>query len=132
MSGVTDPIADFLARVNNAIRSNKRRVEIPSSRTKKGIAQILKDSSFIMDFEEIEDDKQNVLRLFLKYKDGKPVIAGLKRVSSPGLRRYTKADDLPRVLNGYGVAVISTSKGVMTEKRARKERVGGEVLCYIW
>lgn len=129
---VTDPIADFLTRVRNAIKANKRKVEIPASRMKIGLAQILKDNKFIVDFQIEEDNKQNVLRLLLRYTNGNPAISGLRRISTPGLRVYAPKDKLPRVLNGYGIAVISTPKGLLTDKQAKKESVGGEVICYIW
>lgn len=128
----SDPIADLLTRIRNAVKANKRRVEIPSSNMKVSIAQILKDNKYIQDYEVIEDDKQNVIKILLKYNQGKPVISGLKKISTPGLRKYVPADELPRVLNGYGVAILSTSKGVMTGKQAKIENVGGEVICYIW
>jgi len=129
---VTDPIADFLTRIRNAIKANKRKIEIPSSRMKIGLAQILKDNKFIVDFQIEEDKKQNILRLLLKYTNGNPAISGLRRISTPGLRVYAPKDKLPRVLNGYGIAVISTPKGLLTDKQAKKESVGGEVVCYIW
>ncbi len=129
---VTDPIADFLTRVRNAIKANKRKVDIPASKMKIGIAQILKDHKFIVDFQIEEDNKQNILRLLLRYTNGNPAISGLRRISTPGLRVYAPKDKMPRVLNGYGIAVISTSKGLLTDKQAKKESVGGEVICYIW
>jgi len=129
---VSDPIADFLTRIKNAIIANHRMVDIPSSNMKKAIAEILKNQKFILDYEETKDDKQNILRIYLKYKNGISGISGLKRISKPGLRIYKSSDELPRVLNGYGIAIISTSKGLMTDKQARKESFGGEVICYIW
>lgn len=129
---VSDPIADFLTRIKNAIIANHRMVDIPSSNMKKAIAEILKNQKFILDFEEVKDDKQNILRIYLKYTNGICGISGLKRISKPGLRIYKSSDELPRVLNGYGIAIISTSKGLMTDKQARKESFGGEVICYIW
>ncbi|MBZ0179532.1 MAG: 30S ribosomal protein S8 [Melioribacteraceae bacterium] len=129
---VTDPIADFLTRVRNAVKAKKRFVDIPASNTKLGLANLLKDNNFIRDFNVIEDNKQNVLRVYLSYVDGTPSITGMKRISTPGLRRYVGKDDIPRVLNGLGVAVLSTSKGLMTDKQAKAESIGGEVLCYIW
>lgn len=129
---VTDPIADFLTRVRNAVKAKKRWVEIPSSNMKKSLAEILKENNFIRDYQVIEDNKQNVLKLFLKYTDDEPAITGLKRISTPGLRKYVDKDNIPRVLNGLGIAVISTSKGLMTDKQARREQIGGEVVCYIW
>lgn len=129
---VTDPIADFLTRVRNASKAKKVRVEIPSSGLKKQLAEILKTESYIHDFAMLEDNKQNVIRVHLKYTQGKPAISGLRRISKPGLRIYKGKDELPRVLNGLGTAVISTSKGLLTDKEARKQSIGGEVICYIW
>jgi small subunit ribosomal protein S8 len=129
---VTDPISDFLLRIRNASKAKKIRVEIPASNLKVGLAEILKKENFIHDYSVIEDNKQNVIKILLKYRDGASAISGLKRISKPGLRIYKDAEKLPRVLNGLGTAVISTSKGLMTEKEARSQSIGGEVLCYIW
>jgi small subunit ribosomal protein S8 len=129
---VTDPIADYLTRIRNAVKAQKKFVEMPSSKMKVGISEILKNNKFIKDYEVIEDNKQNVLKIYLQYVDGEPSIQGLKRISTPGLRKYVSKDEIPRVLNGLGIAVISTSKGLLTDKEARKEGVGGEVICYIW
>ncbi|MHC1737876.1 MAG: 30S ribosomal protein S8 [Ignavibacteriaceae bacterium] len=129
---VTDPIADFLTQIRNAVKANKRKVDIPSSTMKVEIASLLKENNFINDFQVLEDNKQNVIRIALKYNNGISAITGLKRISSPGLRIYSAQDKLPRVLNGYGMAIISTSKGLRSDKRARTEKVGGEVVCYIW
>jgi small subunit ribosomal protein S8 len=129
---VTDPIADLLTRVRNAVKANKRKVDIPNSNMKKGIAQILKDQRFINDFEVLEDNKQGVLRIALKYTNGVSAISGLERVSKPGLRIYSDAETLPRVLNGFGICVVSTSKGLITDKQARRDSIGGEVICKIW
>lgn len=129
---VTDPISDFLLRIRNASKAKKLRVEIPSSIMKKGLAEILKRENYIHDYSIVEDNKQNFLKIQLKYRDGLPAISGLKRISKPGLRIYKPADQLPRVLNGLGTAVISTSKGLMTDKEARSQAIGGEVICYIW
>jgi small subunit ribosomal protein S8 len=129
---VTDPISDFLLRIRNASKAKKLRVEIPSSIMKKGLAEILKRENYIHDYSIIEDNKQNFLKIQLKYRDGLPAISGLKRISKPGLRIYKPADQLPRVLNGLGTAVVSTSKGLMTDKEARSQAIGGEVICYIW
>ncbi len=129
---VTDPISDFLTRIRNASKAKKIRVDIPASSLKRSLAEILKQQKFIADYAVVEDNKQNILRLQLKYKDGAPAINGLKRISTPGLRVYKSSDELPRVLNGLGVAVISTPKGLLTDKEARKQAVGGEVVCYIW
>src|SRR5512146_1628530 len=129
---VTDPIADFLTRIRNASKARKLRVDIPASNMKKSLAEILKAQNFIKDYSIVEDNKQNVLRVELKYTNGSPAISGLKRISKPGLRIYKKSDDLPRVLNGLGVAVISTPKGLLTDKDAKTQSVGGEIVCYIW
>jgi len=129
---VTDPIADFLTRLRNAINAKKKFVEIPSSKMKLKMTEILKENSFVKDFNVVEDSKQNIIRIHLKYKNGEPAITGLKKISTPGLRSYTGKDDLPRVLNGLGVAILSTSKGLLTDKQAKIESVGGEVICHIW
>ncbi len=128
----TDPIADYLTRLRNAIQAKHKRVDIPASNLKKELSKILTDQKFISGFSEIKDQKQGVLRVNLRYTDGVSAIAGLKRISRPGLRVYKPANELPRVYNGLGIAVISTSKGIMTEKNAREQKVGGEVLCEIW
>ena len=130
---MTDPIADYLTRIRNANSVNHDKVEIPASRLKKTMTQILKDEGMIKDFEYIEDGKQGVIRVHLKYGPNKQkVITGLKRISRPGLRVYAKKDEVPRILGGLGIAIISTSQGVMTDKQARKRGLGGEVLCYVW
>jgi small subunit ribosomal protein S8 len=130
---MTDPIADFLTRIRNANTSFKNTVEIPASRVKKAMAEILKEEGFIKDFEVVEDGKQGVIRVYLKYGPNKEkVITGLKRISKPGLRVYANKEEVPKVLGGLGTAVISTSKGIMTDKNARKSNVGGEVICYVW
>ena len=129
---VTDPIADFLTRVRNASKARKPKVDIPASNTKRSLAEILKKQNFINDFSIIDDNKQNLIRIDLKYSNGVSAISGLRRISKPGLRVYKAADDIPRVLNGLGIAIISTSKGLLTDKDARKESIGGEVVCYIW
>jgi len=129
---VTDPISDFLTRIRNASKAKKVKVEIPSSKMKAGLTEILKKNGYIYDYKIDEDSKQNVITVLLKYTDGAPAINGLKRISKPGLRIYKKSDELPRVLNGLGTAVISTSKGLLTEKEARRQDTGGEVVCYIW
>ena len=129
---VTDPIADFLTRIRNANTVYMEKVEIPASKTKMGLANILKDEGYIKDVEYIEDGKQGIIRIYLKYAGKERVISGLKRISRPGLRVYAKNDELPKVLGGLGIAVISTSQGLMTDKLARKSGLGGEVLCYIW
>lgn len=129
---VTDPIADFLTRIRNASKARQPRVDIPASKMKIQIAEIMKNEKYIHDYTIIEDNKQNIIRIALKYRGGVPAISGLKRVSTPGLRIYKSVDQLPRVLNGLGTAVISTSKGLLTDKEARSKSVGGEVICYIW
>lgn len=130
---MTDPIADFLTRIRNANMAYHEKVEVPASRMKRAMAEILKNEGYIKDYEYIEDGKQGILRIYLKYGPNKErVITGLKRISRPGLRIYAKKDQLPRVLGGLGIAVISTSKGIMTDKQARREGLGGEVICYIW
>ena len=130
---MTDPIADFLTRIRNANSVRHEKVEIPASKLKKTMAQILKEEGFIKDFEYIEDGKQGILRVYLKYGANKQkVITGLKRISRPGLRVYAKQDEIPKILGGLGIAIISTSQGVMTDKNARKQGLGGEVRCYVW
>ena len=130
---MSDPIADMLTRIRNANVVRHEKVELPASKAKKEIAEILKREGFIRDAEYIEDNKQGIIRIFLKYGPNKErVISGLKRISKPGLRVYTKNFDIPRVLGGLGIAIISTSKGVMTDKEARQAKSGGEVICYIW
>lgn len=130
---MTDPIADFLTRIRNANTVYMEKVEIPASKTKMNLANILKEEGYIKDVEYIEDGKQGFLRLYLKYgANREKVISGLKRISRPGLRVYAQKDELPKVLGGLGIAIISTSKGLMTDKDARKAGVGGEVMCYIW
>ncbi|AEJ38539.1 30S ribosomal protein S8 [Sulfobacillus acidophilus TPY] len=130
---MTDPIADMLTRIRNANVVYRETVDVPASRMKRAIAQILKEEGFIRDYELVEDGKQGIIRLHLKYGPNRErVISGLKRISRPGLRVYAGYEELPRVLGGLGIAVLSTSKGIMTEKRARQEHIGGEVLCYVW
>ena len=129
----TDPIADMLTRIRNANSAKHTTVDIPASNMKKAIAQILFDEGYISSFEEIKDDKQGIIRVTIKYdENGQRVISGLKRISKPGLRIYVSKDELPQVLNGLGIAVISTSQGLKTDKEARQLGVGGEVLAYIW
>jgi len=129
---VTDPIADFLTRIRNASRARKPRVDIPASNMKKSLAEILKNQNFIKDYSIIEDNKQNLIRVELKYTNGSPAISGLRRISKPGLRVYKNSGDLPRILNGLGIAVISTPKGLLTDRDAKIQSVGGEIVCYIW
>ena len=129
----TDPIADMLTRIRNANSAKFKTVDIPASKMKRSIAQILFDEGYIKEVEEIDDNNQGIIRVSLKYTDkGKNVISGLKRISKPGLRIYAAKDELPKVLNGLGIALISTSKGIMTDKKARELGIGGEVLAYIW
>ena len=130
---ITDTIADMLTRIRNANSAKHDSVDIPASNMKKAIAQILVDEGYVKNYQVIEDDKQGVIRITLKYNAGKEkVISGLRRVSKPGLRVYVGADELPRVLRGLGIAIVSTSKGVMTDKAARAAHVGGEVLAFVW
>jgi small subunit ribosomal protein S8 len=130
---MTDPIADMLTRIRNANLVRHESLEVPASKLKREIAEILKREGFIRDAEYVEDGKQGIIRIFLKYgPNNERVITGLKRISKPGLRVYAKHEEVPRVLRGLGVAVLSTSKGVMTDKEARNAKVGGEVLAYIW
>jgi small subunit ribosomal protein S8 len=130
---LSDPIADMLTRIRNANVVRHEVVELPASKIKREIAEILKREGFIRDAEYIEDSKQGMIRIFLKYgPNNERVITGLKRISKPGLRVYTKSSEVPKVLGGLGIAIISTSKGVMTDKDARQSKAGGEVLCYVW
>lgn len=130
---ITDAIADLLTRIRNASSAKHETVEIPSSNMKKAICQILVDEGYIKSFTVTEDGKQGIIKVTLKYGEGKtPVITGLRRVSKPGLRIYSDVENMPKVLKGLGIAIISTSKGVMTDRQARKENVGGEVLAFIW
>ena len=130
---INDPIADALTRIRNANSAKHETVDIPASNMKKAIAQILVDEGYIKEFTVIEDGKQGVIRITLKYGPNKSqVITGLRRVSKPGLRIYTDVENMPKVIKGLGIAIISTSKGVMTDKQARKENVGGEVLAFVW
>jgi len=128
----TDPIADYLTRLRNAMRARHKRVDIPASRLKKQITQLLAQQKFVTGFTSIDDNKQGIIRITLRYTDGRAVIQGLRRISRPGIRRYVPSDKLPRVMNGMGIAVISTSKGVMTDKQARLANLGGEVICEVW
>ncbi|MBQ4160104.1 MAG: 30S ribosomal protein S8 [Clostridia bacterium] len=130
---ITDPIADLLTRIRNANSAKHETVDIPASNMKKAIAKILLDEGYIKGYQVIDDSKQGIIRVTLKYGENKQkVISGLKRVSRPGLRIYAGADELPRVLKGLGIAIISTSKGIMTDKEARKQNIGGEVLAFVW
>ena len=130
---MTDPIADMLTRIRNALKARKEEVDIPSSNLKKRIAEVLKEEGFIKGFRVIPDGKQGILRVFLKYDEqGSPVISGSQRVSKPGRRVYVGKEETPRVMGGLGVAILTTSRGVMTDREARKVGVGGEVICYVW
>ena len=129
---MTDPIADLLTRIRNANKMHHEKVSIPSSTLKLNILKVLKEEGFIADYVVIEDKKQNVIEVTLKYNNNQAVIKGLRRISKPGLRKYTDVENLPKVLHGLGIAIISTSKGVMTDSEARKQKVGGEVLAYVW
>ena len=132
MAVVTDTIADMLTRIRNANQMRYEEVKVPASKIKIEIARILKEEGFIKDYKIVKDDAQGTIVLTLKYNKKERVITGLKRISKPGLRVYVKNDEVPKVLNGLGIAIISTSKGIMTDKEARKENIGGEVLAYIW
>ena len=130
---ITDPIADMLTRIRNASNAKHETVDVPASNMKKAITQILVDEGYIKGFQVIDDGKQGIIRITLKYGENKSqVITGLRRVSKPGLRIYTSCEDMPKVMKGLGIAILSTSKGVMTDRQARKENVGGEVLAFIW
>ncbi len=138
---MTDPVADFLTRLRNAAIARQRRVDVPASNLKKAITKILLEQHYIDKYSELESasspqsgipSRQGTIRIYLKYYNGRPVLTGLKRVSVPGRRVYAGAAELPRVLNGLGVAIVSTNRGVMTDKDARRLNVGGEVICYIW
>lgn len=132
MSVTTDPVADYLTRVRNALKARHKHVDIPASKLKRAITQILVDKGYVRNYLNIDDGKQGLLRVYLKYdREGRPVIQQLKRASRPGLRYYTRAEKLPRVKNGLGVAIVSTSRGVMTDKEARRVHVGGEVLAFV-
>tara|TARA_Y100000817_G_scaffold271866_1_gene230733 strand:+ start:231 stop:629 length:399 start_codon:yes stop_codon:yes gene_type:complete len=130
---MTDPVADFLTRIRNAQSAHKEWVDIPCSNLKKRIAFVLKEEKYIRDILLIKDNKQDILRLFLNYDmNNESVIKGIQRISKPGCRNYVTSDTLPRVLNGLGIAIITTSKGVMSNKKARRLKIGGEVLCHVW
>jgi len=129
----TDPIADLITRIRNANRANHEKVDIPSSKMKQEVVRLIKEEGFIRNFKVLEDRRQGVIRVFLKYGPNRErIINEVERVSKPGRRIYTPADRIPRVLGGLGVAILSTSQGIMTDRQARRARVGGEVLCYIW
>jgi len=128
----TDPISDYLTRLRNAIRARHKRLDVPASGLKRAVTKILLEEKFITGYTEISDAKQGLIRITLKTTEGANAITGLRRISTPGLRMYASARDIPRVLNGLGIAIISTSSGLMTDKQARAKNVGGEVLCEIW
>ena len=128
----SDPIADFLTRIRNASRAEHEKVDIPSSKLKLRMAEILKDEGFIKNFRIIEDNKQGTLRVYLKYVGSEKIISGIVRVSRPGRRIYVTKDEIPTILGGMGVAILSTSSGVMTDRQVRKQHLGGEVLAYVW
>ncbi len=132
MGVVTDPIADMITRIRNANRAKIEKIEIPSSKIKLEIARILKEEGYILDYFYKEDNKQGVIVILLKYSGKQRIITNLKRISKPGLRVYVNKDDIPDVLGGLGISILSTSKGIMTGKEAKKRHFGGEVLCYIW
>ena len=129
---MTDPIADLFTRIRNSLMVRQEKVDIPNSKIKTRIAEILKEEGFIKNFRVYEDDKQGVLRIYLKYKNDDPVIHGIKRISKPGRRHYVGRDEIPKVLNGLGTAIISTSSGVVTDQECRKNSIGGEVIGYVW
>ena len=130
---LSDPIANMLTVLRNAVDSRKETVDIPASKLVQKIMGIMKDSSYIEDFRLLKDDKQGIVKVYLKYRSNKkPAIMGLKRISRPGLKVYIKNDEIPRVLSGLGIAVISTSKGMISDREARKLKIGGELICYIW
>ena len=130
---MTDPIADFLTRIRNAVRAHHKQVEIPSSKMKVGLTEILYQQNFINGFSILNDTPQGTIRIYLRYgKDGSSVIEGIERISTPGLRMYSPATEIPRTLNGLGVTIVSTPKGLLTDAQARQQNVGGEVLCRIW
>ena len=131
--GMTDPIADMLTRIRNALMASYNSVDVPGSRMKINIAKVLKSEGFIKNFKLIDDKKQGVIKIYFKYDEkGEPIIDGLKRISKPGCRIYAKSDKIPKVLNGFGVSILSTSKGIITDKQAREMGVGGEVICSVW
>jgi len=131
--GMTDPIADMLTRIRNASARRFDTVDVPASRLKTALAQVLKDEGFIRDYKVVSDDKQGMVRVFLKYEQGgRAVIGGIKRVSKPGRRVYVRSDEIPPVLGGLGISILSTSRGVMTDRQARRTNVGGELVCAVW
>ncbi|WP_195851214.1 30S ribosomal protein S8 [Aerococcus tenax] len=130
---MTDPIADFLTRIRNANLVRHETVEVPASKMKEAIAKILEEQGYIKGYEVLEDDKQGIIRVFMKYgADNQRIITNLRRISKPGLRVYAKSDEIPKVLNGLGIAIVSTSEGVVADKEARQKNIGGEILAYVW
>lgn len=129
---VSDPIGDFITRIRNAYKARHKRVEVPSSKMKVAIASILKEQGYIADYKVVEQPVQNVLQLTLRYHEGKAAVIELKRISKPGIRQYTSVSNMPRVYSGLGIAIVSTPKGVMTDKQARQSNVGGEIICTVW
>ena len=130
---MTDPIADMLTRIRNSLRASQELVNIPSSKLKMNIAKVLKAEGYIRNFRLISDGQHKFIRIFLKYdKDGVPVIEGIKRISKPSCRNYAGSEKIPKILNGYGIGIISTSKGLMTDREARKKNIGGEIICSVW
>ncbi len=129
---MTDPVADYLTRLRNAIQAKHKRVDIPASNLKRDLSKLLLDNKYIAGYSELKDTPQGTIRIQLRYNEGQSVIDGMKRVSRPGLRKYVDAESIPRVLGGMGIAVLSTSRGLMTDKQARQANVGGELLCEIW
>jgi small subunit ribosomal protein S8 len=131
--GMTDPIADMLTRIRNALMASYNSVDVPGSRMKINIAKVLKSEGFIKNFKLIDDKKQGIIKIYFKYDEkGEPIIDGLKRISKPGCRIYAKSDKIPKVLNGFGINILSTSRGIITDKQAREMGVGGEVICSVW
>jgi small subunit ribosomal protein S8 len=130
---MTDPISDFLTRIRNASMARHNKVDIPASNLLKEVTKIFLEEGYILNYTTIDDNKQGIIRIYLKYGNNKrSVIKGMRRISSPGLRRYVRVENIPRVLNGLGIAILSTPKGILTDKKAKREKVGGEVLCYVW
>jgi small subunit ribosomal protein S8 len=129
---MTDPVADYLTRIRNAIQAGHKRVDIPASKLRLALTKLLLQEQFIAGYKEVADAPQGIIRIQLRYTDGKSAILGLRRISKPGLRKYVGSEEIPRVLGGLGVAVLSTPKGLLTDKKARRARVGGELLCEIW
>jgi small subunit ribosomal protein S8 len=130
---MTDPISDYLTRIRNAAMARHNKVDVPSSNLLKEITKIFQEEGYIQNYTTIDNNKQGIIRIYLKYgEDKRSAIKGMRRISSPGLRRYVRVTEIPRVLNGFGIAVLSTPKGVLTGKKAKREKVGGEVLCHVW